>query len=127
MKASLAFRLTAIAVFIQIALGGLVTFEFVPPEIHMIVGFAVLAMAIVSAYLALTRRPAFRPIRGLSIGLVTLVIAQILLGFTTLATGNDIIAWIHLLIAMGIYGMAVSGTFMATRWDNMPQPAMAFK
>jgi hypothetical protein len=42
---------------------------------------------------------------------------QIILGFATLATSNDVIAWVHLLVAMAIYGMAIAGTFMSMRLD----------
>jgi len=46
-----------------------------------------------------------------------LIIVQIILGFTTLSTGNLVIAWVHLLVAMGIYGMVIAGTFMSMRLD----------
>jgi heme A synthase len=49
--------------------------------------------------------------------LVLLVLAQIVLGFTTLSTGNQVIAWVHLLVAMAIYGMVIAGTFMSMRLD----------
>ena|SRR2546428_11337735 len=58
---------------------------------------------------------ALRPLQGLSVGLVLLIVVQIILGFTTLSTGNQVIAWVHLLVAMGIYGMAIAGTFMSMR------------
>ena len=67
--------------------------------------------------MAQTLKPPFRPLQGLSVGLVLLIIVQIILGFTTLSTGNLVIAWVHLLVAMGIYGMVIAGTFMSMRLD----------
>jgi heme A synthase len=112
------FRVTAILVFLQIALGGLLTFNFITSIPHIITGFVVLAFAIITLVLAQTLKPPFRPLQGLSIGLVLLTIVQIILGFSFLATNNDVIAWVHLLAAVGIYGMAVSGTFMSMRLDH---------
>lgn len=117
MKIQLWLRLTSILVFLQIALGGLLTFSFITALPHIITGFAVLAFAIVALVMAQTLRPPFRPLQGLSVGLVLLVVVQIILGFTTLSTGNQVIAWVHLLVAMGIYGMVIAGTFMSMRLD----------
>src|SRR5438876_12442371 len=61
--------------------------------------------------------PPFRPLHVLSIGVVLLIVVQIILGFATLATSNDVIAWVHLLVAMAIYGMAIAGAFMSMRLD----------
>jgi heme A synthase len=62
-------------------------------------------------------KPPFRPLQGLSVGLVLLIVVQIILGFTTLSTGNQVVAWVHLLVAIGIYGMVIAGTFMSMRLD----------
>src|SRR5437879_12632011 len=113
MKVHLWFRITSIVVFLQIALGGLLTFSFITSLPPLITGFALLAFAIVTLVVAQTLKPPFRPLQGLSVGLVLLIVVQIILGFTTLSTGNQVIAWVHLLVAMGIYGMAIAGTFMS--------------
>jgi len=117
MKIQLWFRVTSLLVFLQIALGGLLTFSFITALPHIITGFAVLAFAIATLVMAQTLKPPFRPLQGLSIGLVLLIVVQIILGFATLATSNDVIAWVHLLVAMAIYGMAIAGTFMSMRLD----------
>jgi heme A synthase len=117
MKIQLWFRITSLLVFLQIALGGLLTFSFIPALPHIITGFAVLVFAIVILVMALTLKPPFRPLRGLSIGMVSLIIVQIILGFFTLDTNNQVTAWVHLLVAMGIYGMVIAGTFMSMRLD----------
>lgn len=77
-----------------------------------------MAFAIVTLVWAQRLKPPFRPLQGLSIGLVLLVVTQIVLGFTTLSTGNQVIAWVHLLVAMGIYGMVIAGTFMSMSLDS---------
>jgi len=114
-----------ILVFIQIALGGLLTFDYISWVPHAITGFIVLALAIVTLIVAQTSKPPFRPLQGLSIGLVLAIVVQIILGFLTLNTGNLAIAWVHLLVAVGIYGMVVSGTFMSMRlnYHSREQPA----
>ncbi len=127
LKIQLWFRITSIIVFLQIALGGLLTFSFINAVPHIITGFVVLAVAIVTLVLAQTLKPPFRPLQGLSTGLVVAVVVQIILGFYTLATNNQAVARIHFLVAMGIYGMAIAGTFMSMRLDYMsrehPAPA----
>jgi heme A synthase len=116
---SLLFRVTAIVVFLQIALGGLLTFGFITPTPHIITGFVVLALAVATMAIALVSKPSFRPIQGLSVGLVVLLVVQIILGFVTLGSGSQLIAWVHLVNAIAIYGMAVAGGFMAMRWDHI--------
>jgi len=46
MKIQLWFRVTSLLVFLQIALGGLLTFSFITALPHIITGFVVLAFAI---------------------------------------------------------------------------------
>jgi heme A synthase len=93
------------------------TFSFIEALPHIITGFIVLAFAVVALVMAQRLKPPFRPLQGLSVGLVLLIVVQIILGFTTLSTGNQIVAWVHLLVAMGIYGMVIAGTFMSMRLD----------
>ena len=128
MKIQIWFRVTSIIVFLQIALGGLLTFSLITPLPHIITGFAVLAFAIIALVLAQTLKPPFRPLQGVSVGLVLLITVQIILGFATLSTGNQVIAWVHLLVAMGIYGMVVAGTFMSMRLNyrsrELPVPTV---
>jgi heme A synthase len=111
------FRVASLVVFLQIALGGLLTFSFIEALPHIITGFIVLAFAVVALVMAQRLKPPFRPLQGLSVGLVLLIVVQIILGFTTLSTGNQVVAWVHLLVAMGIYGMVIAGTFMSMRLD----------
>jgi heme A synthase len=108
---------TSLLVFLQIALGGLLTFSFITALPHIITGFIVLAFVIVALVMAQRLKPPFRPLQGLSVGLVLLIVVQIVLGFTTLSTGNQLVAWVHLLVAMAIYGMVIAGTFMSMRLD----------
>src|ERR1700758_4636678 len=82
MKIQLWFRVTSLLVFLQIALGGLLTFSFIMALPHIITGFVVLAFAIVALVMAQRLKPPFRPLQGLSIGLVLLIVVQIVLGFT---------------------------------------------
>jgi hypothetical protein len=116
----LLFRITAIVVFIQLALGGLLTFDFINATPHIITGFVVFALAIATMVFAFIGKPRFRPVQMISIGLVVLLLIQIILGFATLSSGSSVVAWIHLVNALAIYGMAVAGTFLAIQWNRMP-------
>ena len=115
----LLFRLTAVVIFLQLILGGLLTFDFISPAPHIVLGFIVFALAIITAIFAFIGKPAFKPVRGLSIGMVVLIVVQIILGFATLDTGSSVIAWIHFAVALGIYGMAIAGIFLAVQWNRM--------
>src|SRR5437667_10312083 len=118
MKVHLWFQITSIVVFLQIALGGLLTFSFITSLPHIITGFAVLAFAIVTLVVAQTLKPPIRPLQGLSVILVLLIVVQIIVGLTTLTTGNQVIAWVHLLAAMCIYWMVIAATLKSMRVDH---------
>ena len=119
------FRLTGIAVFIQLLLGGLLTFAFISALPHIIVGFAVFILAIGTMIVSLIAKPSFRPMKAVSVAMVVLILVQIILGFLTLGSGGSVIAWLHFANAMAIYGAAVSGTFTAMRWNHMAGAAAA--
>lgn len=119
MKVSLLFRVTGIAVFLQLALGGLLTFGFIDPLVHIVMGAIVFVLVIVTLAIVFGLRPRPRQLFGLSGGMLILMVLQAVLGFSTLGSGNQIVAWVHLVIAMAIYGMAISGTFMAVRVEGM--------
>jgi heme A synthase len=115
----LLFRVTAIVVFLQLLLGGLLTFGFVSAAAHIILGFLVFILAIATMVVTFVSKPSFRPIQVMSTLLVVLILAQIILGFATLGTGSAAIAWIHFVNSLAIYGIAVSGAFMAMRWNHI--------
>src|SRR5437773_6155298 len=107
-----------ILVFIQIALGGLLTFDYISWIPHAITGFIVLALALVTLIVAQTAKPPFTPLQGLSIGLVLAIVLQIIFGFLPLNTGILSSAWVPLLVRVGIYGMVGSGTLVSIRLSN---------
>ncbi len=111
---NLLFRGTAALVLIQLALGGLLTFDFISPLPHIAAGFAVFVLAIASMIAANTAKPPFRPLKLMSVVLVLMIAVQAVLGFWTLETGNQAVAWVHFLLALGIYGLAISTVFMAS-------------
>ena len=112
-KALLLIRLTALSIVVQIALGGLLTFGFISPEAHIVMGFTVYAVSIATLVLVFlnTYSPDF--LKNMTIGMVVLLTMQIFLGFATLATGSNLIAFFHLLLAIAIFGLAISETFVA--------------
>lgn len=112
-------RVTAVAVFLQLLLGGLLTFDFVSPAPHIVLGLAVFGLAVAAMIVVWASKPAFRPLRGMSAALVALLILQVALGFYALDTDNAFVAWLHFVNSLAIYGISVSGAFMATGWDRM--------
>lgn len=112
---SLFFGITAVAVFVQLLLGGLLTFNFIDPAVHIMIGLAVFVLAIVTMIISLITKPKLRSLQTTSILLVVLIIIQIILGFNTLATGNQLVAWLHFVNAMAIYGAVMLGVFISMR------------
>jgi heme A synthase len=114
------FRITSIAIFIQLLLGGLLTFDFITPMFHIVTGFIVFALAILTMVVALrSKNVQDRSLRMMSTGLVVLIFVQVILGFETLSTGNSLLAWVHLAVALGIYAMSVAGSVMSSLLGRM--------
>ncbi len=116
---SLLFRFATLVVFLQIALGGLVTFNFIAPASHIATGFAALAIALATMIVSLVSKPSSKSVQMTAIAMFLLIAIQIPLGFVTLQTGNSVIAWVHFLDAMAIFGAAISGSFAAVRWEKV--------
>jgi hypothetical protein len=53
---------TSIAVFLQLLLGGLLTFNFITSDIHIVGGIAVFALVIAITVVALVSRPRCKPV-----------------------------------------------------------------
>ena len=87
--------------------------RLISPEAHIVMGFTVYAVSIATLVLVFlnTYSPDF--LKNMTIGMVVLLTMQIFLGFATLATGSNLIAFFHLLLAIAIFGLAISETFVA--------------
>ena len=125
MNLQLLFRITGIALFIQLALGGLVTFGYLDSTAHLVWGvvLGVLAVVTLAFVLRMPSRP--RQLVGLTIGIGVDILVQGLLGFAALGTGSNVISFVHFLNALAIYGMTLAGTFMAMRAGQMVPPSQA--
>ena len=109
------FRITSILIIIQLLLGGLLTFNFITPTLHIMVGLVVFVLAIATMIVALRSKSAQeRVLKLMSFGLVILIVIQIVLGFETLRSGSQLLAWIHFTMALGIYGMSTAGSVMSS-------------
>ncbi len=113
------FRLTATVILVQIALGGLVTFDYVDPLAHIGWGVVVIAVAFVTAVTALRLKPLDRQLRGVGIGIIAGLVAQAILGFATLSLSSDALAWVHLVLGVLIYAMALTGMSFAQRQEQL--------
>ncbi len=107
------FGIMTADVFLQLLLGGLLTFGFLDPHVHILSGFILLFLAIATMIVSIVSKPRVKTLLPISISLVLLIILQAILGFDTLDTGSQMVAWAHFIVAMVIYGTAVSGTFAA--------------
>jgi heme A synthase len=121
MKAGLVlFRVTGAVLGLQLVLGGLLTFGFISPEAHIVVGFILFFLAIATMVAWLTSKPPFRLMQRLTVAIVVLLLLQIILGFATLNSGNQAIAFLHFMTALAIFGATISGTLIAMRQGNHP-------
>jgi heme A synthase len=127
MKVSTLFRIDALIILVQIALGGLLTFNFISPVVHIAMGSIVLIFVVSTAIVVFRPKP--RPEKQLlqvSIGMLFAIAVQIVLGFATLALSSNILAWIHLMLGVLIYAMSLTGQFFAREWErgfNLANPA----
>jgi hypothetical protein len=130
MKVSTVFRITGIALAVQVALGGLVTFNFLDTSVHIIWGFVVGILAIVTLVTVARLKPRPRRLFGITVGIGVDVLIQALIGYAVLGTLNNAnlsngIAWVHLLNAFAIFGMSFAGMGMAMVAGRMSQGVMA--
>lgn len=120
MKPGLALlRATGVVLGLQLLLGGLLTFGFISPAAHIAAGFLLFALAVATMAVWLVTKPAFKPLQRLSVVIVLLLIIQIVLGFATLDTGNQLMAFLHFANALAIFGATMGATFTAMRWERM--------
>jgi len=111
-----------------VALGGLVTFNFIDAGVHIVWGIVLFVLALIAVAAVAMAKPRPRQLMGLAGAQAGLIVVQALLGFITLGSGSQVVAWFHFLVAMGIFGMALSGTFMAMRVERTgasPSPQMS--
>ena len=119
MNLALMFRVMGIALFIQLALGGLVTFNYLDPLAHIVWGvvLGILALATLVYVVRMPSKP--KQLVGLTIGIGADIVVQAVLGFAAIGTSSDAIAWLHFVNALAIYAMTFSGSFMAMRASTL--------
>ncbi|MDA4113063.1 MAG: hypothetical protein OK474_03360 [Thaumarchaeota archaeon] len=115
----LLFRVTGAVLGLQLLLGGLLTFGFISAEVHIINGFILFILAVATMVAWLVSKPSFRPMKVISVVIVILILLQIVLGFATLNTGSQMIAFAHFATALAIFGATLLGTFTAMRWSQL--------
>lgn len=115
----LLLRVTSAVLGLQLLLGGLLTFGFISSEAHIVVGFLLFILSIATMAAWLAAKPSFRPMKVVTIVIVILILLQIVLGESTLHSGNQAVAFLHFVNALAIFGATISGTFMAMRWEQM--------
>src|SRR5580658_10313833 len=119
MKARLVLlRVTGAVLGLQLVLGGLPTFGFISPEAHIETGFILFFLAIATMVVWFVSKPPFRPLQRLTAAIVLLILLQIILGFATLNSGSQAIAFLHFVNALAIFGATLAGTFIAMRSDD---------
>jgi len=115
----LLLRVTSAVLGFQLLLGGLLTFAFISSEAHIVTGFVLFILAIATMVAWLAAKPSFRPMKVVTVVIVVLILLQIILGESTLNSGNQAVAFLHFLNALAIFGATISGSFMAMRWEKM--------
>jgi heme A synthase len=130
MNLGMVFRLTGFALGIQLALGGLVTFGFIGPFIHIVWGVVLGLLAIVVLVFVARLSPRPKRLFGISVGIGVDILLQALIGFAALGTSSNAalsngISWLHLMNAFAIFAMLIAGMGMAMMGSRMAQGAMA--
>jgi len=124
MKAGLVLlRVTAAVLGLQLLLGGLLTFGFISSGAHVLVGFILLILAVATTAAWFVTKPSFRPMKAVTSVIVVLMLLQVILGESTLNSGDHVVAFLHFVNALAIFGATVSGSFLAMRWERIMQAA----
>lgn len=124
------FRITGAALGVQVALGGLVTFGFLDPFVHIIWGVVLGVLAIVCLVFVARMSPRPKSLFGITAGIGVDILIQAVIGIGVLATGNSAnlsngIAWVHLLNAFAIFAMTIMALGMAMMAGRMAAQAPA--
>lgn len=122
MKVPTLFRIMSLVVFIQIALGGLVTFNMLPFDVtplHIVTGIVVLVFVIMAGTAALRSKPSHKGLNELSVAMIIMTVLQVTIGFTMVRVVDSMVfSWIHLLIGVLIYAMTLVGRSFAMLRDQ---------
>ena len=121
MNIQLLFRITGLALGIQIALGGLVTFGYIDWTVHMGWGIILGILALVTLVLVYRMPMRNKRLVGLSVGLGVDILIQALIGFAAQDTGNNVVSWIHFLNSYAIFAMLIMGLGIAMMGSRMGQ------
>jgi hypothetical protein len=117
-KIFLVFHLTAAIVFIQLVMGGLFVFAYVPYRDHLFTGILVGIMSIVSLVTALLlAKPRSNLLVYPSLFMLALVILQGALGFSISHDPSLVI--IHYTNALIIFAISIATVFNAVRVSKM--------
>jgi len=124
------FYIMGAMIFLQLLTGGLRVFGFIDESTHIGTAIVTFILAIITLVAAALTKPRHKPALSISALLVVLILIQGLLGFSFLNNNDQIISnsngtiFVHFANALIIYGLAISGVFMAMRWNKMtPAPA----
>lgn len=112
-KTFVLFAILTAGIFVQLLLGGLLTFNFITPPVHIVVGFAIFAISIAAMIFVFVEKRATRKLRIMSALIVALIVVQILLGFSTLKNGDQAIAWGHFANSLLIFGVSIVAAITA--------------
>lgn len=114
------FYLLGVVVFFQLLTGGLRVFGFIGESSHITAGFITFFVALATLIVTAATRPWYKPAIGMASVMVFLIFIQGLLGFDYLDNGDPLsVITVHYTNALIIYGLAISGVWMATRWSKM--------
>jgi heme A synthase len=129
MNTSMIFRVLGLALGIQIAIGGLVTFNFIGPFVHMVWGIILGVLAIVALVAVARVSPRPKRLFGITVGIGVDILIQALIGFAVLGTSSNAnlsngIAWVHLLNSFAMFAMSIMGAGMAMMGSRMAAGSM---
>ena len=110
------FPVTAFVVFIQAITGAATVLNFYGFDAHMMSGYVVAALALVSTLLAFATKPKYNALRYSSLVLFVLVLIQGGIGFQAQSSDQLVVA--HFVNSLIIFGTSIAITFYAFRWGR---------
>lgn len=117
-KARVIAILTTLVVFIQLLFGILLSDGLVPPLLHIGMGIAVLAVALVNLVVSRTENAGSKFVSYIPPAIVVGILIQVVAGFESLDTGSPLIAIVHLAVAWLIMVLALMGALFTRELNS---------
>jgi heme A synthase len=115
----------ALAVFIQLILGGSVTFGYLSTSTHLAFGYLAGVLVLVTFVLAVVTKPRDMGLFGVTLIALILIIVQGGLGMVAASSNSPAINLGHFVNGIVVFGLMVASTFYAAKVSRMSKVKVA--